>query len=100
MDLVILLVLICVVVFLLRDIKWVTYLLGIIEIFLELIHYIGDHLGIASFNKFVNSYFPTSLFSLLGKYSSGIIYDILSWILLGFFVFFLIYLVKYLFKRR
>lgn len=100
MDLVVLLVLIVVVVVVLRDIKWVTYLLGVLEIFLRIIHYIGDHLGIKELNSFINNYFPNSLFSLLGKYSSGIVYDILSWILLVFFIFFLIYLVNYLFKRK
>lgn len=100
MELVVLLVLIVLVIVLLKDIKWVTYLLGIIEIFLRIVHYIGDHLKIAELNNFINGYLPNSLFSVLSKYSSGIVYDILSWILLGFFIFFLCYLVRYLLKRK
>lgn len=100
MDLAVLLILIIIVVLVLKDVKWVTYLIGIVEIFLRLIHYIGDNLKIASLNNFINEYFPTSIFAIIGKYSSGVVYDILSWILVLFLIWFLIYLVKYLFGCR
>ena len=38
MDLAVLLILIIIVVLVLKDVKWVTYLIGIVEIFLRLIH--------------------------------------------------------------
>ena len=100
MDLAVLLILIIIVVLVLKDVKWVTYLFGIVEIFLRLIHYIGDNLKIASLNNFINEYFPTSIFAIIGKYSSGVVYDILSWVLVLFLIWFLIYLVKYLFGCR
>ena len=62
--------------------------------------YIGDNLKIASLNNFINEYFPTSIFAIIGKYSSGVVYDILSWVLVLFLIWFLIYLVKYLFGCR
>lgn len=100
MDLAVLLILIIIVVLVLKDVKWVTYLIGIVEIFLRLIHYIGDNLKIASLNNFINEYFPTSIFAIIGKYSRGVVYDILSWVLVLFLIWFLIYLVKYLFGCR
>ena len=100
MDLAVLLILIIIVVLVLKDVKWVTYLIGIVEIFLRLIHYIGDNLKISSLNSFINEYFPTSIFAIIGKYSSGVVYDILSWVLVLFLIWFLIYLVKYLFGSR
>lgn len=100
MDLAVLLILIIIVVLVLKDVKWVTYLIGIVETFLRLIHYIGDNLKIASLNNFINEYFPTSIFAIIGKYSSGVVYDILSWVLVLFLIWFLIYLVKYLFGCR
>ena len=51
-------------------------------------------------NNFINEYFPTSIFAIIGKYSSGVVYDILSWVLVLFLIWFLIYLVKYLFGCR
>ncbi len=100
MDLIVFLVLVVLVVFLLKDIKWVTYLIGIVEIFLRLVNYIGNHLGISELESFINKYIPDSLFTILAKYSSGLFYDILSWILVLFLVWFLIYLVNALFRGR
>lgn len=99
MDLVVILVLVMVIVFWLKDVKWVTYLLGIIEIFLNIVHYIGDHLGVSELNGFINQHLPTSLFAVVGKYTTGVVYDVCAWILLVFFIFFLLYLVRYLFQR-
>lgn len=100
MDLAVLIILIILGIFLLKDIKYVVYLIGIIEIFLRIIHYIGDHIGMSDLNKVINNHFPTSIFNLLGKYTSGILYDILSWILVCVFIVFLFYLVKYLIRRK
>lgn len=100
MDLAVFLILLVLVIVLLKDIKWVTYLIGIVEIFLRLIHYVGDHLGIPELESFVNRIFPSSLFSVLGKYTSGIVYDIFAWILIIFLVWFLIYLINSLFRGR
>ena len=100
MDLAVFIILVILVVVLLKDIKWVTYLIGIVEIFLRLVNYIGNNLGIGEVQTFVNNYFPDSLFSILGKYTSGVVYDIFAWILIIFFVWFLIYLVNSLFRGR
>lgn len=100
MDLAILIILIILGIFILKDVKYIVYLIGIIEIFLRIIHYIGDHLGMNDLNKVINNHFPTSIFNLLSKYTSGIIYDLLSWLLLGVFIVFLFYLVKYLIRRK
>jgi len=100
MDLVILIVLIVIVVCAYKDIKFVTYLLGILEIFFRIMHYLGDNLPIIRINPVVDVYFPTSLFSVINKYTSGIINDLLSWILVICFIIFLSYLVKYFFKKK
>ena len=68
MDLIIFLLLLALVVFLLRDIKWVTYLIGIIEIFLRLVHYIANHLGIPEVATFVNNNLPGSIFDILAPF--------------------------------
>lgn len=99
MDLIILLILIVIIAFFFRDYKNVVYFLGIVEIFFRILHFIGDHLKIVEFNKFINDYIPTSLFSMLGKYANGLLYEILMWLLLACFISLEVYLVKYFFKR-
>lgn len=100
MDLAIFVILLIVVLILFKDVKWMVYLVGILEIFFQIVHYIGDHLGIIELNSFINNYIPSSTFAVLGKYSNGIVYDILSWLLVLIFIWFLIYLVRYFFKKR
>ena|SRR5574344_1780035 len=100
MDLVILIALLVIVIAVFRDIKWVTYIIGIIEIFLRLINYIGNNIGIEKFQTFVNNIFSNSIFSIIDKYTTGLINTILTWGLVIFLVWFLIYLILYLFKRK
>ena len=100
MELIIILILIGVVIFFRRDYHFVVYLLGILEILFRLVHYIGDHLTFININPFINKYIPTSLFDIVGKYTSGIIEVIICWVLVAAFVLFLVYLIKYLIKGK
>ena len=100
MDLVIVILLIIAVVVLYRDVKFVTYLIGILEIFFRIIHYIGDNLSLVNINPFINKYIPSSLFSIISRYTQGMVRDILCWILVIIFIMFLVYLIKYLIKRK
>lgn len=100
MELIIVLVLVGIVLFVYKDYHFIVYLLGVLEIFFRLMHYIGDHISFIKINPFINKYIPTSLFDIVGKYTSGIVEIILSWILVFAFVLLLIYLIKYLFKIK
>lgn len=100
MDLLILIVLIVIVVCAYRDVKFVSYLFGILEIFFRIVHYLGDNIPIINLNPVVNKYFPTSLFSVIDRYTSGIVNDLISWILVIIFILFLYCLIKYFFKKK
>ncbi len=100
MDLAVIIVLLVLVIVLLKDIKWVTYLIGILEIFFRLSHYIGDNLGIPELESFVDRTIPSSLFSVISNYTSGTLCTVLCWVVVIFLVWFLIYLIKYLIKRK
>lgn len=100
MDLVIILILIAVVIFMFRNYHSVVYLLGSLEIFFRLIHYIGDHISFIKINPFVNKYIPTSLFNVISKHTSGPVEQIISWVLIIVFILLLIDLVKYLLNLK
>ena len=100
MDLIVFIILLVIVIAIYRDLKFVVYYLGILEIFFRLAHYIGDNISFINLNSFVNSYIPTSILSMIDKYSSGIINDIISWSLVICFIIFLYYLIKYFFKKK
>lgn len=99
MDLIIILVFIAIIAFFFRDYKHAVYFLGIIEILFRIIHFIGDHLKVVELNNFIDKYIPSSLFSILSHYSSGLLYEILVWALLAMFISLEVYLVRYFFKR-
>ena len=100
MDLALIVILLVLVIIIFKDIKWTIYLIGILEIFFRLVHYIVDHLGVIELNALINNYIPSSIFSVIARYSSGIIYDILSWVLVVCFCMFLFYLIKYFFHKK
>ncbi len=100
MDLIVILVIVVVVIMWRRDVKFLVYTLGILEIFFRLIHHIGDKLSIIDLNSFVDRYIPTSLFSIFKHYTTGIVYDILSWSLIIAFCAFLYYLTLYLIRKK
>lgn len=100
MDLIILLLLIVIVVFVFRDFTAFVYSLGIIEIFLRIIHFVANHLGIAELSRWINTNFPSSIFSILAKYSTGLFYDILCWFLVICFAILEFHLIRYFMKRR
>ena len=100
MDLIVLLVLIIIIAFFYKDFKNVVYFLAIVEILFRLLHFFGDHLKVAELNKLINEYIPNSLTDILARYSNGLLFEILLWLLFICFVFFEVYLVKYFFKRN
>lgn len=100
MDLIVLLVLMAVVVVLFKDTKCLVYFLGIVEIFFQVITYFGNHIGIVEVKNFIDTYIPSSILEIIGRYSTGLFYDILSWLFVGSFLLLDYYLIKYCFKRK
>lgn len=100
MDLVILLVLIVLVIMLYRDIKFLTYLFAILEVFFKVAHYIGDNISFIRINRFVNNYIPESLFSIFKSYTTGIVYDVISWSLIVCFCAFIYFIAQYMIRRK
>lgn len=100
MDLIILIVLIAIIIFFFKDFTAFVYLLGIIEMFLRIINFITNHIGINELSVWMNNNFPTSIFAILDKYADGLLYDVLCWLLVMCFCVLLFNLVKYLIKRK
>lgn len=100
MDLIILLVLIAIVIFWTKDFKFFIYFIGIVEIFFRIMHFIADNLKIIEIKELIVNYIPSSIFSILAKYSNGLFYEILCWGLFACFVTLEVYLVKYFLKRK
>ncbi len=99
-DVIILIILLLVVIFVFKRFSSFVYSLAIIDIFLRIITYIGTHVPVPELKVLIEKYFPASVPSILGNYTSGIIYEILMWIYVGFYICFLFYITRYFFKKK
>lgn len=100
MDLIILLVLMAIIIFFFKDFTAFVYFLGIVEIFLRIVNFIANNIGVNELSSWMNNNFPNSIFSILAKYSNGLLYDVLCWLLVFCFCILLFNLIKYLIKRH
>lgn len=76
------------------------YAFAIIDIFLRLLHYVANNIGIKGFDTWVNSVFPKSIPSIISRYSTGILCDVLTWIYIIFMIFFLFYTVRVFIRKK
>lgn len=100
MDLILLFAILILVIIFFRNTKSLIYALGIVEIFLHIMTFIKLHLGIKEVTNLIDKYIPESILGILAKYSNGLFYDLLSWCFLLCMIGFLIYLVRYFFKKK
>lgn len=76
------------------------YAFAIIDIFLRLLNYIANNIGIKEFAKWVNNIFPNSIPDIINNYTNGIVCVILEWIYIGLMVFFLFYIVRTFLRKK
>lgn len=100
MDLIVLIILIAIIVFFFKDFTAFVYSLGIIELFLRIVNFIANNIGKNEVSVWLNNTFPNSIFTILAKYSSGLLYTVLCWLLVICFCILLFHLIKYLVKRH
>ena len=93
--LIILVIAIIVVALFFKDFKSVVIFLGMVEVFLRLLHRVALLLKMDVITEFVNKYIPVSLEGVINQYSSGILNTVLIWILILLFIFFEWYMIKY-----
>lgn len=100
MEVIIVLALLALVVAYFKNVKSLIYGLAIIEIFLRIMSFIKSNIGIPKVSEIIGEYLPSSIPEIIGKYSSGLFYKILIWAFVICMIWFLVYLIMYLFKRK
>ncbi len=98
-DVIVLLILLGIVIFLFRKFSSFVYAFAIIDIFLRILTFIRDN-SVPELKSLIGKYFPESIASIIGHYSSGVFYTILMWIYVIIFAIFLGYVTKYFIKKR
>ena len=73
---------------------------AIVDIFLRILHFVANNIGIPEFAKWANNTLPASIPSIISNYCSGVIEFILLWIYVILMGIFLYYCVHRLIKKK
>lgn len=98
-DLIIVLVLLIAVIFFFRRFSSVVYFIAIVDIFLRILTFLKNN-TVPELKALIGKYFPESVASIIGKYSSGLAYTLLIWAYVIIMAIFLGYIVIYFINKR
>lgn len=73
---------------------------AIIDIFLRLFNYIIANIQINGISEYIEKYLPASMPSIIGSYTTDIVYHILMWLYVICMAIFLGYTVRYFFTKK
>jgi len=98
-DLGVILVLLIVVVVFFRRFSSFVYAFAIIDIFLRIMTFIKNN-TVPELRSLIGRYLPESIASVIGRYSSGLLYNLLMWVYVIIFIVFLFYITNYFIKKK
>ena len=101
-DLIILILLIIVVVMFFKRFSSFVFLMAIIEIFLRIVTFIKNNIGLPDVARIIGKYFPENMFVIINRYTGnwGIFNTILKWAFVIIMTFFLVYIIKIFLKKK
>lgn len=100
MDLIVLIIIICIIVFWKKTFASFVYFLSLTDITLRVLTFIRMNIGLPDVSSFIAKYVPTSLKALIDVYSEGILNNVLTWGHVLIYVLFIIYVAKYFIKMK
>lgn len=101
MDVVIIMIILgCVVFFFKRTFSGFVYAVGAVDIFLRLLAFLKINLLSGEISNFISAYLPTSIPSLINKYTNGGFNTFLILIYVGIMVVFEFYIIRTFIKKR
>ena len=101
MDVVIILFIIGMIVFFVkRTFSGFVYSVGMVDIFLRLIHFLNVNLFSGDIHAFFEKYFPTSLPNMIENYTNGTLSEVLIWIYVGIMIIFEFYIIRTFFHKK
>lgn len=101
-DLIILAIIILVVVMFFKRFSSFVFLMAIIEIFLRIMTFVKNNIGLKDVAKLINKYCPESILNIIDKYTGnwGIFNDIFRWCFVFIMIIFLSYAIKIFINKK
>lgn len=100
LDLIVLVILLILVIYFFRKFDSFVYFIAIIDIFLRILTFIKNNIGLPDVAELLNKYFPESLFNVIDKYTLGSVNILLKWAFVIIMIIFLVYIIKYFISKR
>lgn len=100
MDLVVLIVIICIIVFWKKTFASFVYFLSLTDIILRVLTFIRMNIGLPDVSEAIAKYIPSSIKALIDIYSSGILNNVLTWGHIVIYILFIFYVGKYFIKMK
>ena len=99
-DLIVLIVLILVVVMFFKRFSSFVFFMAIIEMFLRILTFIKNNIGLPDVKALINKYIPENIFAIINKYTSGTLATILEWAFVIIMIIFLSYIIKIFIHKK
>ena len=101
-DLIILLILLILVLMFFKRFSSFVFFIAIIEIFLRLLTFIKDNIGMKDISNIIGKYIPENMFAIIDKYTKSIptLCIVLKWSFVAIMAIFLFYIIKIFIKRK
>lgn len=101
-DLILLVILILIIIMFFKRFSSFVFLMAIIEIFLKILAFIKNNIGLKDVAAVINKYLPESILDIIDKYTGnwGIINAILRWSFIIIMMIFLSYIIKIFLNKK
>lgn len=100
MDLIILILFICLILYLFRSFDAFVYFIALVDIALRILTFIRMNVVLGEVNTWIKTYIPSSIKAIIDTYSTGVFNDVLSWGLVICFIIFEYHTIRIFLKKR
>ena len=99
-DLIVLIILIVVVIMFFKRFSSFVFFMAIIDIFLRILTFIKNNIGLPDVSALIGKYLPESVFGIINKYTNGTFNIILKWAFVFIMICFLYYITRIFIKKK
>ncbi len=99
-DLVVLIALVVIVIMFFKRFSSFVFFMAIIDIFLRILTFIKNNIGLPDVSALIGKYLPESIFGIINKYSTGTINLLFKWAFVIIMIIFLSYIVKIFINKK
>ncbi len=79
--------------------SFVVYI-AVVDIFFRILRFLANNISIDDFQNFIYNNFPSDIFAIVHSYTSGIFTTVLMWTLVILYIWFEVYIIKLLLKKK